>query len=245
MSTFVCVSGAVPAASPPHRVTGIAAPAHRLMGIASPPHRVTGIASPPHRLMGIAAPPHRLTRTREQDMTDALERQIMRIPLGDKEAFKTVYESTRSAVFGFALSILRNRSDAEDVMHDTYLRVFRGAASYEPMGRPLTWILTIARNLAYNRIRDARNMDNIDDHMGIHSEHGMGRAETNLLLESALEALSEEECQIVILHAVTGWKHREIAEWMDMPLSTVLSKYRRALQKMREEIGGKEEAAND
>ena len=169
----------------------------------------------------------------------------MRIPLGDKEAFEAVYESTRSAVFGFALSILRNRSDAEDVMHDTYLRVFRGAASYQPMGRPLTWILTITRNLAYNRIRDARNLDDVDEHTELSGGHGMARAETRLLLETALETLSDDERQIVILHAMTGWKHREIAEWMGVPLSTVLSKYRRALQKMREEIGRKGENAND
>lgn len=178
-------------------------------------------------------------------MTTTLENQILRISLGEKEAFRTVYESTKSAVFGFTLSILRNRADAEDVMHETYLQVFRGAASYKPMGKPLAWILTIARNLSYNRIRDTRKTDDISEHTELYGETGVERLESRLLLDSLLEMLSEEDRQIVLLHASAGWKHREIAEWMDLPLSTVLSKYSRALNKMRNEIERKGDAADD
>ena len=59
------------------------------------------------------------------------------------------------------------------------------------------------------------------------------------MLRSAMQVLSDEECQIVILHAVTGWKHREIAVQLQLPLSTVLSKYRRGLRKLKEELEGK------
>ena len=57
--------------------------------------------------------------------------------------------------------------------------------------------------------------------------------EERMLLHSAVAALSEQERQIVLLYAVTGWKHREIAALLQMPLPTVLSKYHRALKKLK------------
>ena len=63
--------------------------------------------------------------------------------------------------------------------------------------------------------------------------------EDRIVLRAALQVLSAEECQIILLHAVTGWKHREIAGLLQLPLSTVLSKYRRGLQKLKTELEGK------
>ena len=59
-----------------------------------------------------------------------------------------------------------------------------------------------------------------------------------LVLDAALTALADDERQIVLLHAVTGWKHREIAGLLELPLSTVLSKYRRALLKLKTKLEG-------
>ena len=119
------------------------------------------------------------------------------------------------------------------------------AATYRPMGKPLTWILTIARNLSYNRIRDAVKADDISEHTELYGATGVEHVEDRLLLDSLLDMLSEEDSQIVLLHAVAGWKHREIAEWMDLPLSTVLSKYSRAINKMRNEMERKGDASDD
>lgn len=58
-----------------------------------------------------------------------------------------IYEETRGAVYGFSLSILRNAHDAEDVLQETYIRVFENSASYKPNGNPMPWILQIAKNL--------------------------------------------------------------------------------------------------
>jgi len=62
--------------------------------------------------------------------------------------------------------------------------------------------------------------------------------EDRYLLQMALGTLSDEECQIVMLHALTGLKHREIAALLEMPLATVLSKYHRALKKLRDFMKG-------
>ena len=60
--------------------------------------------------------------------------------------------------------------------------------------------------------------------------------EDRLVLETAFRVLSKEECQIIVLHAVSGMKHREISQIMGIPLSTILSKYHRGIQKLREQL---------
>ena len=63
-------------------------------------------------------------------------------------------------------------------------------------------------------------------------------SEDRQVLQAALDGLSDEERRVVILHAGTGWKHREIAQLLELPLSTVLSKYRRALSKLKQRLEG-------
>ncbi len=165
------------------------------------------------------------------------EQWIPRIAQGDGEAFRKVYEATISVVYGFTLSILRNREDAEDATHDTYLRIHRSAGDYRPMGRPLAWILTIARNVCFNLMRSRPRLVALDQ-VPESGDRGTGPGtaddvQTRLLLDAAIRLLDETECQIILLHALSGWKHRETAEFLGLPLSTVLSKYRRGIEKMR------------
>jgi len=168
------------------------------------------------------------------------ENLILRMANGDNNAFAELYRHTYTAVYGFALSIMRNKPDAEDVMHDTYIRVYNAAAGYQPMGKPLQWILTIVRNLCYNRIRSGKLCDDIDEYREVIGAGG-DEISDRLLLKDALEVLDFDERQIVIMHAMTGLKHREIAEILAMPTGTVTSKYKRALQKMRSAIDGRTE----
>ena len=169
------------------------------------------------------------------------EKLILRMAEGDGSAYRDLYHQTADAVYGFALSILKNRHDAEDVMHDTFIKAYTGAVTYKPMGKPLAWILTIVRNLSYNRIRSGKVCEDIDAY-----EHFAGVDETDrntdrIVLEKAMDILAFDERQIVILHAMTGLKHREIAEILDIPTGTVLSKYNRALKKMKKELEGRGE----
>ena len=182
------------------------------------------------------------------------ENLIIRMAAGDNDAFRDLYQQTSSAVYGFALSILRNRQDAEDVMHDTYIRTYHSAVSYRPMGKPMAWLLTIVRNLCYNRLRSGNVCDDLSQYesLGVTEDTGLAGALTaedtseavldRMMLEKALGILDFEDRQIVILHAMTGMKHREIGELLELPTNTVISKYNRALKKMRNEINGEEAA---
>ena len=166
---------------------------------------------------------------------DIIEKCIERIAENDKEALALLYEKTHAAVYGFALSILKNVQDAEDTVHDTYIRIWRGAAAYTPSGKPLAWIFTITRNLARMRIREQSRIVTMapEDWQTVFSDNPAMDQEDRMMLQFLLGILSDEERQIVILHAVSGMKHREIAALLDMGLSTVLSKYNRAIKKLR------------
>lgn len=169
------------------------------------------------------------------------ERLILRMADGDRDAFSDLYHQTSSAVYGFALSILKNTHDAENVMHDTYIRAYKSAVSYKPMGKPMAWILTIVRNLSYNMLKTGRISEDISQYESLIHIDEHNATIDRMILAKAFELLEFEERQIVILHALTGMKHREIAELLDIPLGTVMSKYNRSLAKMKKAIEGKGE----
>ncbi|MEG1896051.1 MAG: RNA polymerase sigma factor [Oscillospiraceae bacterium] len=163
------------------------------------------------------------------------ESYIERMASGDKAALSALYETTKSSVYGFALSLLKNPQDAEDVLQDTYLQVYRGAKSYNPQGKPMAYIITVTRNLCLMKFRqDKKTVDISEDMWGtFFSENENLSADDSIALNGYMQALSQQERQIVTLYAVSGFKHREIAEILNIPLSTVLSKYTRALKKLK------------
>ena len=166
------------------------------------------------------------------------EQLFARIGQGDKSAFCQLYEETSNAVFAYALSFLRNKEDAEDVMQETFLHIRSAAHLYQPLGKPMAWILTIAKNVCLMKFRQNRHVtfmayDEAPEELDCSQ---IQEEEDRLVLETAFRVLSKEECQIIVLHAVSGMKHREISQIMGIPLSTILSKYHRGIQKLREQL---------
>ena len=191
-------------------------------------------------LMSVMANPREAADTKgeRQEYLLALEQDLRRMVQGDKEALGHFYDETKTVVYGFVLSILKHTSDAEDVLQETYLRIYRNAERYEYKGNPMPWTLTIAKNLATDKLRERTRrswVDTDDVQAGVADlplDPGMD-SEDRMMLEAALTTLHPEELQIVMLHAVGGMKHREIASMMELPLTTVLSKYHRSLKKLR------------
>lgn len=165
----------------------------------------------------------------------ALEAYIADIAIGDKAAVGELYEETKTAVYGFALSILKNTSDAEDVLQDTFVKIWSSAKGYSPLGKPMAWVLTITKHLAISRLRERNKTADISEESWLvfQTQPNAVSTEDRLVLTAAMQTLSSEERQIIILHAVSGLKHVEIAQLLSMPLSTVLSKYSRARKKLQ------------
>lgn len=163
------------------------------------------------------------------------ERWIAEMANGNTAAVAALYESANTAVYGFALSILKNTHDAEDVLQDCFVKVFEAASTYHPHGKPMAWIFTIARNLCMQKLRDHKRKADIPEEDWEPYLAGCEEicVEDRVVLETCMRHLSQEERQIVMLHAVAGFKHREIAALVQLPLATVLSKYHRALKKLK------------
>lgn len=150
-------------------------------------------------------------------------------------AFEEFYRQTERTVYAFVLSTLKNHDDALDVVQDTYLKIRAAAHLYKPMGKPMAWVFTIARNLSVSKIRSKQKNDSItltDMENDLNFSY-VSDAEDRLVLQTALKILSSEETEIILLHAISGFTHREIAKSLEMKLSTVLSKYHRGLKKLK------------
>ena len=167
-----------------------------------------------------------------------LDEAIEKIAHGDTHALSEIYQMTHQKVYGLILSILKNRHDAQDVLHDCYVSVVSSASTYKSSGRPVYWILGIARNLCLLKLRERKKMVNItyeDWEESIDGNNDIS-VEEKMVVHEFMNILSDEERQIVYFYAVMGYKHREIAHMMELPLPTVLSKYHRALKKLRIEL---------
>lgn len=158
-----------------------------------------------------------------------LDKYLDRIKNGEEDALKELYELVKNNIYSFALSILRNHDDAMDTLQETFINVYHNIDRYENKNKPLAWIYTITKNIAYSKIRSDKKTINIEE-IEFVSHHNY---DDKLLIETLLKALSEEERNIVVLHVVNGFKFHEIARILDLKLSTTLSKYHRAMKKLK------------
>lgn len=166
------------------------------------------------------------------------EKLFKRIGSNDMGALEELYSLTERTLYAYILSIVKNHDETLDLMQETYIKIMSSAHLYKPMGKPLAWMFTIGKNLYLSKIRKMKreiNMDSIEVEDDVRFSYVSDR-DDKLVLETALNVLTEEERQIVLLHAVSGMKHREIAESIGLKLSTTLSKYHRALKKIREHL---------
>lgn len=173
--------------------------------------------------------------------TDAsvLDGCLRRIAGGDRGALTELYEQTRSAVYAFSLSIVRSHEAAEDILQDVYIRIWDSADQYSSAGKPLAWILAVTRNEARQYLRQHSRTVALpaeDLQARMEAQPPGAAPEDRMVLSALLDALSDEERQIVTLHAVAGLKHRELSKLLSLPLSTVISKYHRALKKLKNQL---------
>jgi RNA polymerase sigma-70 factor (ECF subfamily) len=177
--------------------------------------------------------------------TEIDEMLFTRLARDDMSALDELYSITERTMYAYSVSLTRDHQMALDLMQDTYVKILSAAHLYKPMGKPLAWMFTIAKNLHYSNTRKekrsiAMEPEEVADDRRFSYITDM---DDRIVLEGVLSLLTEEEREIVMLHAVSGMKHKEIAEGLGLNLSTTLSKYHRALKKLREYLEGKEARA--
>jgi RNA polymerase sigma factor (sigma-70 family) len=169
------------------------------------------------------------------------ETVVPRARRGDPEAQEELYRAFASPVYALARRICRTREDAEDVLQETFLEVYRSIHRYRGDGSLWAWVRTIASSKALMRLRRNRyrDTDELHDDMAPPRREDVG---LRMDLEAALERLPEVSRAVVWLHDVEGYTHDEIARMMDRTVSFSKSQLARAHARMRRWLGEEVEA---
>lgn len=163
-----------------------------------------------------------------------LERYLKGIADENMTSLRLLYEETSAGVYSFTLSMLKNREDAEDALQDVYLSIHKSAHLYNPMGRPMEWIMTVTRNICMTKLRERKKHQPLGREDEAIDYFDTTQSDDRIALNEALKTLSDEERRIVLLHSVAGLRHKEIAAVLGIPASTAKSKYHRALKKLKQ-----------
>lgn len=155
---------------------------------------------------------------------------------GDPEAQEALYRAFETPVYNLARRICRTTEDAEDVLQETFLEVFRSIARYRGEGNLWGWVRTITASKALMRLRrnKYRDTDELEDDA---TPLRRDDAALRMDLEAALERLSETSRAVVWLHDVEGYTHEEIAAMMERTVSFSKSQLARAHARLRRWLG--------
>ena len=173
---------------------------------------------------------------------------IQQIARGDREAFERFYNRYASLVYTLALRVVHVRSDAQDLLQEVLLQVWRQAGSYSrDRGSPEAWLLTIARSRAIDRLRSVRRRDRDLLPTGRSSapegggkvEGRMAQSDARLTLHGALARMPEAQRTVLEMAYFDGFTQSEIAARLGEPLGTVKTRIRAGLQRLRELMGAK------
>lgn len=170
------------------------------------------------------------------------------VALGDRAAFRSLYDATSARLLGVAFELLHHRERAEEVLQECYLSVWHNAGSYRPAtARPMTWLINIVRHRAIDALRAQRTRQPvnlpIDDglaesvvDLAPRPEQQLQRALAARGIAAALEQLSRHERQAVAQVIYRGLTHAEIAAQAQVPLSTAKTWVRRGLMRLKEQL---------
>jgi RNA polymerase sigma-70 factor (ECF subfamily) len=185
------------------------------------------------------------------ERSQELARLLARAGVGDRAAFATLYERTSAHLLGVVLRIQRDRAQAEDILQEVYVNIWRAAQSFDAaQSQPLTWLTSIARNRAIDGLRRAQTQPQLQTSLP-HPENEdfdvydtvaddapgpldlLSRASDARALAACMESLSAQQRQSVALAFFDGLSHAEVALNMRQPLGTVKSWVRRALMSLK------------
>ena len=165
-----------------------------------------------------------------------------RIPDGDRAALQTVYRLTSAKLFGVCLRILGEHGEAEDVLQEVYVTVWRKAADFDARrASPMTWLIAIARNRAIDRLRasrKSRNMEAIDAATDVAdsaagADAALETLQERVKLHSCLDGLASHERAALRGAFFDGSTYEDLATRMKVPLGTMKSWIRRAMFKLK------------
>jgi RNA polymerase sigma-70 factor (ECF subfamily) len=164
---------------------------------------------------------------------------------GDRAAFEQLYAATRAKLYGVVLRILKRHDLADEVMQETYLKIWGSAGSFDPArASPITWMVTIARNRAIDllRKRSEASIEEEPEAMDVAADLPNPLAARELSedlkrLMSCIGALDADRKQMVLLAYYNGLSREQLAAKFEKPVNTIKTWLRRSLIEIRECLG--------
>ena len=172
---------------------------------------------------------------------------LQRAQEGRNEAFHVLVDRHADALFGLAVRMVGNEADAEDVLQKTFMGAVRHLQVFEGRSSVKTWLTGILMRQAAKHHRSSyRRRKRESAHLSCRDESslperdsdwGMSDAQIRMDVQTALDSLSEEHRQVIVLREMEGMTYREMADCLDVPRGTVESRLYRARRKMQEVLG--------
>jgi RNA polymerase sigma-70 factor (ECF subfamily) len=177
---------------------------------------------------------------RTQICPETLEKLIAATAAADQAAFAALYDTTKRKLFGVALTVLRRRDLAEDVLQEAYIRIWRNASRFDPArATAMTWMTTIVRNLAIEVKRSPAAAATDDSALMVIPFNGRSAldeveaTDNSCRLRHAIQALDPLKRKLVVAAYIQGQSREQLAERFGAPVNTIKTWLRRAVLDMR------------
>ena len=164
-----------------------------------------------------------------------VEEAIVSMSKGSVDAMDILYPLIKTDIFSFALSRVLNQFDADDITQETFIKIYQNAKLYTPQGKPMAWIIRIEENVINQFFNNKKKYQHLEE-SSVVSENNETFDEKAELIKELFKDLDEEEKKIISMHLVSSLKFKEISKILEKPLSTVLSKYNRAIKKIQRNV---------
>jgi RNA polymerase sigma-70 factor, ECF subfamily len=167
---------------------------------------------------------------------DQIHEIIKELKQRNYQSFDVFYNLTKNQVFYAIINIVKDKSQAEDLMQDTYLKFLEKIDQYKDGNNPYAYLSKIARNLAINYYHQDKKIV-YNDEIIDYSDSLYESIEEDEDIFKLLNILSDIEKEVVTLHVINDLKFKEIAGILKKPLGTILWIYNKAIKKLKEKAG--------
>ncbi len=174
---------------------------------------------------------------------------LSEVAKGNLSAFQKIVENHQNSLLNYIYRYTGDKTAAEDIAQEVFLRVFKGAKEYQPLSSFKAWLFKIATNLCLNELRDNRMLRNEVDIFGLNEAGFVALAATRhspeketeshelgSILVRAMKSLSEKQRAALLLHRYEGFSYLEIGNLMGCSVSSVESLIYRARQSLKKQL---------
>ncbi|MGB5265589.1 MAG: sigma-70 family RNA polymerase sigma factor [Polyangiales bacterium] len=182
---------------------------------------------------------------------------VQRVQAGDTAAFRALFDKYHRRAFAVAMGVVKNEDDALDAVQDAFVKVHKNIHKFQGSSSFYTWLYRIVMNVSIDHVRRTSRRKNLDfDERALHEESEVAgdgalvpsvtnanpgkaalRRELGSAIQAALQELPEHHRAVIILREIEGMSYEEMAETLDVPKGTVMSRLFHARKKMQASLG--------